>query len=334
MNLTQLLIGFSVVSIFIFIINSLLKSTLAKIDCSMRSGGLLLLALLILQLTHSQYLQPENFDINAPLYKLALFIVAPAFYFYSRGILTLQPHYSLKQFIHFSPVIIAPFLALNTALPLAFFIGSGYLLWLVFKVYQLKAQRKRFKLELIALAVLLSLALLVINLVLLRPIISEHTFFSLYASLIGLALFVALLATLHFPRFSAEIAAAVQITYAESTLDSIDCEKALKKLTQLMEVDKIYRHETLNLSQVAQQMDLNTHQLSELINSKLHQGFSRYLREYRINEAKQLLLSEPDASVLSIGLSVGFNSQSNFYAAFAEIEALAPGQYRKQKLTT
>jgi AraC-like DNA-binding protein len=39
---------------------------------------------------------------------------------------------------------------------------------------------------------------------------------------------------------------------------------------------------------------------------------------------------EPESSVLSIGLSVGFSTQSNFYTAFRDIVGLAPGQYRKQ----
>ena len=42
-----------------------------------------------------------------------------------------------------------------------------------------------------------------------------------------------------------------------------------------------------------------------------------------------LWVAEPSASVLSVGLSVGFTSQSNFYEAFREIEGMTPGQYRK-----
>jgi len=76
-------------------------------------------------------------------------------------------------------------------------------------------------------------------------------------------------------------------------------------------------------------LTLSQHQLSELINTEFRQGFSRYIREQRIEDAKQLLVTEPEASVLSIGLTVGFSTQSNFYAAFREIVGMAPGQYRK-----
>jgi AraC-like DNA-binding protein len=65
------------------------------------------------------------------------------------------------------------------------------------------------------------------------------------------------------------------------------------------------------------------------VNGRLGKGFSRYLRERRIEAAKAMLLGEPKASVLSVGLCVGFTSQSNFYEAFREIEGCTPGQYRK-----
>ncbi|MCP4492464.1 MAG: AraC family transcriptional regulator [Gammaproteobacteria bacterium] len=61
------------------------------------------------------------------------------------------------------------------------------------------------------------------------------------------------------------------------------------------------------------------------MNNRLGKNFSRYLREHRIQD-------EPAASVLCVGLSVGFSSQSNFYEAFREIEGTTPGQYRKVML--
>ncbi|MCP4238796.1 MAG: AraC family transcriptional regulator, partial [Aestuariibacter sp.] len=88
----------------------------------------------------------------------------------------------------------------------------------------------------------------------------------------------------------------------------------------------------LSLSKLSELLGLNPHQLSELMNNRLGKNFSRYLREHRIQAAKVMLCDEPAASVLSVGLSVGFSSQSNFYEAFREIEGTTPGLYRKVKL--
>jgi AraC-like DNA-binding protein len=73
--------------------------------------------------------------------------------------------------------------------------------------------------------------------------------------------------------------------------------------------------------------------LSELINTQFQMGFSRLVRQFRVEAAKKMLIDEPRASVLSVGLSVGFTSQSNFYVAFKEFTGVVPGQFRKQSIS-
>ena len=98
----------------------------------------------------------------------------------------------------------------------------------------------------------------------------------------------------------------------------------------MFEQEKIYQVEDLSLAKLAELTQLSAHQLSELINTHFQIGFSRLVRQYRVEAAKTMLTEEPRASVLSVGLSVGFNSQSNFYVAFKEITGVVPGQFRKQ----
>ncbi|HMS06278.1 MAG TPA: helix-turn-helix domain-containing protein, partial [Burkholderiaceae bacterium] len=93
--------------------------------------------------------------------------------------------------------------------------------------------------------------------------------------------------------------------------------------------DRLYADPDLGLASLAARLDLSAHQLSELVNARLGKSFARYLREQRVAAARQLLRAEPSASVLSVGLSVGFTSQSSFYDAFREIEGTTPGQFRK-----
>jgi transcriptional regulator GlxA family with amidase domain len=61
-------------------------------------------------------------------------------------------------------------------------------------------------------------------------------------------------------------------------------------------------------------------------------GFSRLVRQYRVDTARQMLLDEPRASVLSVGMAAGFNSQSSFYVAFKEQVGEVPGEYRQRRL--
>ena len=92
----------------------------------------------------------------------------------------------------------------------------------------------------------------------------------------------------------------------------------------------MFQNENLTLRIVAEAIDLSGHQLSELINSRFGYGFSRYIREQRVAEAKRLLAEDDQSSILSISLMTGFKSQSSFYAAFKEITGHSPGKYREQ----
>jgi AraC-like DNA-binding protein len=161
------------------------------------------------------------------------------------------------------------------------------------------------------------------------PLLDAQDFIIAYSILIGCAFFAVTLTLLRFPSITADVSEAVQAAYTLSTLKNIDKAAVLLKLDTLMQQDKLYTLDNLNLELLAEQLALSQHQLSELINTEFQQSFSRYIREQRINEAKRLLIAEPNASVLSIGLSVGFSSQSNFYAAFRDIVGMPPAQYRK-----
>jgi AraC-like DNA-binding protein len=272
--------------------------------------------------------------IYSVFYQALLFVVAPAFYFFSRDVLKVSEDENQARFqpvllLHLLPLLIGVFLPRHIALPLAFFIGTGYVFWLAKIVYSLRAQRKRFKLELLALAAMFVVALMVLLLGVALPVVSENFFYSTYALLIGLAFFVAVFTLISFPQITTHVAEAAQAAYAHSSLNNLDSNALELKLRQLMEVDKLYTQETLSLGMLAQQMAISSHQLSELINTRFEKSFSQLVREYRVNAAKEMLLNEPQASVLSIGLSTGFNSQSSFYTAFREITGMAPGAFRK-----
>ncbi|RYE00683.1 MAG: AraC family transcriptional regulator, partial [Sphingobacteriales bacterium] len=132
------------------------------------------------------------------------------------------------------------------------------------------------------------------------------------------------------PSLATEVSETAQsLSYASSTLNNVNCDAVLSRLTALMEQQRIFVEAGLSLPLLAQQLELSTHQLSELLNSRMGKGFSRFLREARVSAAKTLLVEEPAVSVLAIGLSVGFTSQSTFYDAFREIEGMTPGQFRK-----
>ena len=328
--LSLLLIGFSIFTAALLVTGNLLQHAEAQQFLSKLAGFILVVCLASIQWLHLHAILNPATPLFSPLYIGLLFCIAPSFYFYSRKLLTATTCMSLWQLLHALPLPLGLFFSAQWLLPLAFFIGSGYLLWLANAVYKLRDQRQRFKLELLALAIFFLIAISVVALGFIWPLISHSSFIITYSILIGLAFFAALLTLLHFPSITHDVSEAAKATYLESTLNNIDRSKTLEQLNQLMEQEKVYIQENISLSLLAEQLELSAHQLSELINTEFKLGFSKYIRQYRVEAAKKYLLSEPKSSVLSIGLSVGFSTQSNFYTAFRDITGMAPGQYRKQ----
>ncbi len=295
-------------------------------------GLSLLLALSALQFAHFVWLA---FDVNwvaTIFYRMSLFVVAPAFFLFSRPLLeppTGKAGNRAALLGHAVPVLLVPLLPESLALPLAFVVGAGYLAWLAHSLYGLRQQRAGFRQEMLLLGSVFIIALVVSVLGLVQAHLADKLFFSLYAIAIGLALFLVQVTLALRPRLPVEVRETVATAYNHSTLTKIDCDAAIEQLASLMASERIFVDADLSLASLAARLGMSSHQLSELLNTRLGKSFSRYLRERRVDAAKGMLLAERSASVLSVGLSVGFTSQSNFYDAFREIEGMTPGQFRK-----
>jgi AraC-like DNA-binding protein len=210
-------------------------------------------------------------------------------------------------------------------------LGAGYLAWLGRSLYALRGERSHFRLEMLLLGVVFGIAIGVSLLGLVHTALPARRFFEIYSIAIGAAFCLVHITLGLRPQLAIEVRESVQAAYANSTLTQVDCEAVLLHLDNLMSTVRRYADPELSLPTLAEELGLSSHQLSELINSRLGKGFSRYLREQRIAAAKAMLLAEPATSVLAVGLNVGFSSQSNFYEAFREIEGMTPGQFRKLK---
>ncbi|WP_093065116.1 AraC family transcriptional regulator [Thiothrix caldifontis] len=328
-TLATLLIGFSVFSALLLALTHFRYKNYQGHTLAQAMGIILLLTLSSLQLAHFAYLQNTVDVIHSPYYAVLLFAVAPAFYLFSKPLLQPFSVTSPRQLLHLLPILLAPLLPYTLALPLAFAVGTGYLLWLARSLYALRAQRSRFQLELMLLGGVFVIAIAVLILGLSLPLLTEKWFFSLYASAIGCAFLLTQLVLNVTPQLSTDVSEAAAETYAVSTLNNVNCDAALAELEACMQEEELFRRPDLDLPTLAAHIGLSSHQLSELINTRLGKGFSRYVREFRVEAAEDMLQEEPSASVLSVGMSVGFTSQSTFYEAFRELTGMTPGQFRK-----
>ncbi|TGK05660.1 AraC family transcriptional regulator [Leptospira langatensis] len=125
-----------------------------------------------------------------------------------------------------------------------------------------------------------------------------------------------------------------EVRYKRSRLVGTDERTLRDRLEALMREEKIYADEDLTLGQLARELELTNHQLSEFLNNRLSMKFSDYINSWRIKEAKTLLLEETERSILSISESVGFNSKSAFNEAFKKFTDHTPSDYRKNAKRT
>jgi AraC-like DNA-binding protein len=123
---------------------------------------------------------------------------------------------------------------------------------------------------------------------------------------------------------------AERVRYARSQIEKLDAGMVVEKLHEIMTVRKAYRDEHISLKGLASELSVTTHQLSEIINTRLNTSFYAMVNDYRIEEAKQLLVRHPERAILAIAFDVGFNSASAFYNAFRKIAGVTPTRYRDE----
>ncbi len=122
-------------------------------------------------------------------------------------------------------------------------------------------------------------------------------------------------------------------THKEKYLNKID-EKLVKEIQEkiniLFETKKIYTNPDLTLSILAKELNVRPQLLSQFINDNLNKGFTQFINEYRIEEAKRLLKANTPFKIDAVGFESGFNSSSTFYSSFKKITGTTPSNYQKE----
>lgn len=121
-----------------------------------------------------------------------------------------------------------------------------------------------------------------------------------------------------------------QEKYKKSLIQGLSRQKIINRLKELMEDEKLYRQFDLKLEEVAARLFITPHQLSEFVNDCMGMNFSSYINQFRVEEARALLVEKPEESTLAIGFQVGFGSKQSFNTSFKQQTGLTPSGYRKQ----
>ena len=199
----------------------------------------------------------------------------------------------------------------------------------ILQTIELERIKKETSLRLII--ILLSLTFITSTLSLFGFLFREVRLLALSLFLLILFLFLIYLIQRGFSEFFTELEVIVrQGKYQNSRLKGQDLAQIQTDLNKLMSIEKMYCDEDISLAILASEVGLSIHQLSEYFNQVLKKSFVSYINEFRIRDAQNLLIGEPETTVLAIAYQVGFNSKSAFNAAFLKETGCSPSVYRKQ----
>lgn len=311
--------------LYLFSLPSMEKTRSSQLTCTS-----LMIVLAALQLVHIQYFLNSVPLLSYKWYALLLALVPISFYFFSRQLLFHGQQPSLKDTYHGALILIVLLVPMPWGALLSFMAGCGYTFYIFYRVMQMRTQIPRFRFERFFFALFFAMNIIALGLGLTAPWLNPGIFYHGYAGSISIAMMLITAALLIFPELLTDVLLASETVYAKSKLDNVNIDQTKMKLEQLMIQDRCFENESLTLTTTAEQLNILPQQLSELVNTNFGMSFPRYIRQHRVEAAKQLLAAEPDSSVLSISLSTGFKSQSSFYTAFKELTGQTPAAFRAE----
>ncbi|MDR1833832.1 MAG: AraC family transcriptional regulator, partial [Propionibacteriaceae bacterium] len=84
----------------------------------------------------------------------------------------------------------------------------------------------------------------------------------------------------------------------------------------------------VTLTEAAKEVWMSPSHLSTVFSAEMGMGFSEYVREFRIEKAKELLLG--NTPIAEVAAATGFSDQSYFTKVFTKQAGVSPAQFRRQ----
>ncbi|PKP38368.1 MAG: AraC family transcriptional regulator [Bacteroidetes bacterium HGW-Bacteroidetes-15] len=118
--------------------------------------------------------------------------------------------------------------------------------------------------------------------------------------------------------------------YAGSSLKDRDVKLHIEKLNQYMVAEKPYLNPDLTLSQLANELEIPSHHLSQIINEHFNINFFDFINRFRVEDVKTKMFDPKYShySLLGIAFESGFNSKSAFNRIFKKFTGKTPSLYK------
>jgi len=126
----------------------------------------------------------------------------------------------------------------------------------------------------------------------------------------------------------------IQTKYSGSRLTDTEAKQHVEKLADHMKSAKPYLNPDLSLPQLAAELNISSHYLSQVINEQFNLNFFDFVNGYRVEAFKEKIKNPEfrNYSLLGIAFECGFNSKSAFNRIFKQKTGLTPSQYKNTAL--
>lgn len=318
--------------------------------------GILLLLLLKETIELQNYEQLVLTDVFEPSLN---FLLGPLLFFYFRHIIKNETAIGKSVLLHFIPavasiIVLLPIFILHysaenslhafsrsalTRIPnLVYALSSISMLVYLFVCLKICLKIllmiRKGRNRIIYFAALFLIELTVIGVMLLCAIILKRLSLFQFAGIITIQLMLALYMTgRRYPEFENDLIIEYsKAKYEKSKIKGLDVDAILKRLHDIMEMEKAYLDDELTLPVLSSMLGISRQQLSQILNERIGKSYSAYINGFRLQYAEKLLIQNRDMSILRIAFQAGFNSKSSFNNQFKRTIGVAPTEYRDKHL--
>lgn len=93
---------------------------------------------------------------------------------------------------------------------------------------------------------------------------------------------------------------------------------------------KAYTHEQFTLDELAARLYTNKTYLSTFIKDEYDMNFSGWVASLRIDEAKRIMMKEPEKKLQEVAFECGFSSLAYFSSVFSKSEGISPSAWQRE----
>ncbi len=118
--------------------------------------------------------------------------------------------------------------------------------------------------------------------------------------------------------------------YKNSNLSDEQKEEYTTHIYAFMKAEKPYLNAELTVQDLAKQLNISRHHLTEILNNDIGKNFFTFINEYRVEEVKRRLLDPKfeHLTIVAIAFESGFNSKSTFNSIFKQNTEMTPSQWK------